>query len=102
MMMKKQGPRGFPWIGRAGRAVRRELAVLRAVLRHPRTPRVSRWLLAAALLYLASPIDIVPDWVPLLGQLDDLVLVPALVWLALVLVPRDVVAECRAAIDVDG
>jgi uncharacterized membrane protein YkvA (DUF1232 family) len=63
-------------------------------MRDPRTPRVSKWLLGAAVAYLASPVDLVPDFIPILGQLDDLVIVPTLVWLATRLVPGDVVAEC--------
>lgn len=65
------------------------------VVKDPRTPRVSKWLLGAALVYLASPVDLVPDFIPVLGQLDDLVIVPGLVWLATRFIPRGVVAECR-------
>ena len=68
------------------------------VVRDPRTPRVSKWLLGAALAYLASPVDLVPDFIPILGQLDDLVIVPTLIWLATRFVPRDVVAECRVKV----
>lgn len=70
--------------------LKRELSVVRAVYSDPRTPRVSRWLLGLALAYVVSPIDLVPDFVPLLGQLDDLIVVPALIFLAFRLVPREV------------
>jgi carbonic anhydrase len=56
---------------------------------------VSKWLLGAALDYLASPVDLIPDFVPVLGQLDDLVIVRGLVRLAMRFIPREVVAECR-------
>jgi uncharacterized membrane protein YkvA (DUF1232 family) len=56
---------------------------------------VSKWFLGAALLYLASPVDLVPDFVPVLGQLDDLLIVPGLVWLATRFIPPGVVAKCR-------
>ncbi|MCX6083927.1 MAG: DUF1232 domain-containing protein [Caldiserica bacterium] len=75
--------------------IRREVRVWFLVLKDSRTPRVSKWLLGAALAYLASPVDLVPDFIPVLGQLDDLVIVPGLVWLATRFIPRGVVAECR-------
>jgi len=75
--------------------IRREVRVWFLVLKDPRTPRVSKWLLGAALAYLASPVDLIPDFIPILGQVDDLVIVPGLVWLATRFIPRAVIAECR-------
>ncbi len=85
--------------GRIGAWLRRcrdELAFWRRVLAHPDTPRSVRWLVGLALMYLAWPIDLVPDWIPLLGQLDDIVLVGLALWLALRLLPAPVLAQCRA------
>jgi len=79
----------------AVKRVRREVRVWSLVLKDPRTPRVSKVLLGAALAYLVSPVDLVPDFIPVLGQLDDLVIVRGLVWLAMRSIPRAVVAECR-------
>lgn len=79
-------------------SIRTEIGVYRRVLQHPRTPRLSRWLLGFALLYLVSPIDLIPDWLPVLGQLDDLVFVPYLVRLALRGIPPEVINECRREI----
>ena len=73
----------------------REISYYRALLKHPRTPRVSRWFLAAAIAYFISPIDLIPDAIPILGQLDDLLIVPTLIYLALAFIPSDVKAECR-------
>jgi len=72
-----------------------ELKVLRLVLKHPRTPLLAKVLLGAAVGYLLLPFDLIPDWVPVLGYLDDLVVVPVLIVLALKLVPDEVIEECR-------
>ena len=79
-----------------GRGLRREFRVYRAVLRDPRTPRLARLLLWLALGYVLLPFDLVPDFLPVVGHLDDLVVVPALVFVALRMVPPEVAAEARA------
>jgi uncharacterized membrane protein YkvA (DUF1232 family) len=63
--------------------------------RHPRTPLGAKLLAAAVAAYAFSPIDLIPDFIPVLGLLDDLVLVPAGVWLSLKLIPPEVMLECR-------
>ncbi len=79
-----------------------ELDVYRRILKHPKTPRAAKWLLGMAIAYAASPIDLIPDFIPVLGHLDDLIVVPALIMLALRLIPKDVVQECRRAASAQG
>jgi uncharacterized membrane protein YkvA (DUF1232 family) len=76
-------------------AIKQEITVYQLVMRHPRTPWLARGLLGLAVAYFLSPIDLIPDPIPVLGQLDDLLIVPGLVGLAMKLIPKDVVAECR-------
>lgn len=63
--------------------------------RDPRTPRHVRLLVAAVVAYALSPIDLIPDFIPVLGYLDDLVLVPLGIALAIKMIPSEVLEECR-------
>lgn len=75
---------------------RSEVAIYRSVMADPRCPRLSRWLLRLAVVYALSPVDLIPDFIPILGHLDDLLLVPLLVWLALRAIPKDLILEHRS------
>ncbi len=77
-------------------ALKRELRVYRLVLRDRRTPRLSKLLLGLAIAYAVLPFDLIPDFIPIVGQLDDILIVGLLVALALRMVPRDVISSCRA------
>ena len=81
------------------RRMKREFLALSLALADPRTPWTARLLGALVLAYAASPIDLVPDFIPLLGYLDDLLLVPIGLWLVLRLVPPRVLEEARGRVD---
>ena len=80
-------------LGDLARTVKARLDGYRNLAADPRTPRISRWLLGAAVGYVLMPFDLIPDWIPLLGHLDDLVIVPLLLYLALRQIPEAVRAE---------
>ena len=82
------------WKARA-RALKRETYALSLACRDPRVPWYAKVLAAAVVAYALSPIDLIPDFVPVLGYLDDLLLVPLGLALALRLIPVPVMAECR-------
>jgi uncharacterized membrane protein YkvA (DUF1232 family) len=82
-----------------GKRIAVEISFYRQILVHPDTPWLSRILLGAAIAYFVSPIDLLPDVIPVIGQLDDLIIVPGLVWLAFRLIPAEVIADCRKSID---
>ena len=63
--------------------------------RHPGTSWPVKLLVAAIVAYALSPIDLIPDFVPVLGYLDDLILIPLGLALAIKLIPKPVMAECR-------
>ncbi len=65
-------------------------------MRDPRTPWAARLLAGLVVAYALSPIDLIPDFIPVLGYLDDLILVPAGLWLAVKLVPPAVMDDNRA------
>ncbi|MCC6613886.1 MAG: DUF1232 domain-containing protein [Anaerolineae bacterium] len=77
------------------RTVKNEIDVYRRVLRDPRTPWLARLLLGAALGYLVLPFDLIPDFIPVLGQLDDLLIVPSLIWLAARMIPQAIWDDAR-------
>ena len=79
----------------AARNLRRELTALAYAARDKRTPWAAKLLLAIVLAYAASPIDLIPDFVPVLGYLDDLLLLPLGIWLALRMIPPQVMSEAR-------
>jgi uncharacterized membrane protein YkvA (DUF1232 family) len=64
-------------------------------IRHPRSPLIAKILAGVVVAYALSPIDLIPDFIPVLGLLDDVILLPVGIWLVLKLVPPDVMAECR-------
>ena len=72
-----------------------EVAALWFCTRHPRTPPLAKALAIVVVAYAFSPIDLIPDFIPVLGYVDDLLLVPLGVWIVLKLVPADVMTECR-------
>lgn len=79
------------------RALKRDVVALWIAARDPRTPWRARLLAGAVATYALSPIDLIPDAIPVLGVLDDLLIVPAGLWLALRWVPPALMAEYRAA-----
>ncbi len=92
--MQKSGFIAF-WKQKA-QALKRQVATLYFAYCDPRTPWYAKSFAALVVAYAFSPIDLIPDFIPVLGYLDDLVLVPLGVWLALKMVPPQVMADCRA------
>jgi uncharacterized membrane protein YkvA (DUF1232 family) len=80
---------------RQAKALKQQTYALYLAYRDPRVPWYAKILLAAIVAYAFSPIDLIPDFIPVLGYLDDLVLVPLGIALAVKLIPAQVMAESR-------
>jgi uncharacterized membrane protein YkvA (DUF1232 family) len=81
------------------RSLRRDAHALWLAGRDPRTPWYAKALAVGVAAYAFSPIDLIPDIIPIVGYLDDLILVPIGIWVCLQLVPPEILAEHRAAAD---
>jgi uncharacterized membrane protein YkvA (DUF1232 family) len=82
------------WRARA-RHLKRETVALGLAYRHPDVPWYARLVVVCVVAYALSPIDLIPDVIPVLGHLDDLLLVPLGIALAIRLIPPPVMAACR-------
>lgn len=78
------------------RDLKQETYALYLVYRHPQTPWLAKLLTGIIVAYAFSPIDLIPDFIPVLGYLDDLILVPIGITLVLKMIPKDIMEECRS------
>jgi uncharacterized membrane protein YkvA (DUF1232 family) len=81
------------------RNLKRDVVALWIAARDPRVRWYVKALAAAVAAYALSPIDLIPDFIPVLGLLDDLVIVPAGIWLVVALIPPQLMAELREEAD---
>ncbi|XJZ27769.1 YkvA family protein [Bacillota bacterium Lsc_1132] len=79
--------------------LKQDLFVLGEAYKHPATPLYVKILAIIIVAYAFSPIDLIPDFIPVLGYLDDLILLPLGIMLALKLIPKDVLADCRKKVE---
>lgn len=77
-------------------ALKRESLILWFASRDARTPWPAKWLAVIIVAYALSPIDLIPDFIPVVGYLDEIVLLPGAIWLALRFVPEEVLLDARA------
>lgn len=93
------------WIDGAkqwARSIKRDVVALWIAARDPRTPMLAKTVAAAVAAYALFPIDLIPDVIPVFGYLDDLLIVPLGIILAVRLVPADLMAEFRTQASIRG
>jgi uncharacterized membrane protein YkvA (DUF1232 family) len=79
------------------RSIKRDIVALWLAARDPRVPWYAKVVAAAVAAYALSPIDLIPDFIPVVGYLDDLIIVPLGILLAVRLIPPDLMGELRSA-----
>ncbi len=79
--------------------LKREAVTLWFCTRHPQTPFAAKLLALFIVAYAFSPIDLIPDFIPIIGYLDEAILLPIGIWLTLKLIPQNVIESCRAQAD---
>ena len=85
------------WLAQRERSIRRDVLAIYLAARDPRTPWYAKALALCVAAYALSPIDLIPDFIPVLGYLDDVVIVPLGILAVLKLIPAEIMADNRAA-----
>lgn len=80
------------------RKVKNNVMVLNLALKHPKTPLYAKFFVGIIVAYILNPIDLIPDFIPVLGYLDDVIILPVGILIAINLIPGDILAECREKI----
>lgn len=92
----------FDRLKKSVRFLKREALILYLAARHPSTPLYAKIFVTCVVAYLFSPIDLIPDFIPVIGYLDDMILVPLGLWISTKIIPAYVLAECRLKADAMG
>ncbi|MCR4396410.1 MAG: DUF1232 domain-containing protein [Candidatus Saccharicenans sp.] len=88
----------FEKIKERAERLKNEVLALSLALKDRRTPLLAKILIGLTVSYALSPIDLIPDFIPVLGYVDDLLILPALIALSIKLIPREVLNDCRARV----
>jgi uncharacterized membrane protein YkvA (DUF1232 family) len=80
-------------------SIKRDMMTVYYAIKDPRTPWYAKVVAALVVGYALSPIDLIPDFIPVLGYLDDIILVPLGILITIRLIPPAVIADCRAKVD---
>lgn len=75
--------------------LKKDIPVVFIALRKKETPMIAKFFAGITIIYALSPIDLIPDFIPVLGYLDDVIILPCLIALTICLIPPDMFAECR-------
>jgi uncharacterized membrane protein YkvA (DUF1232 family) len=74
---------------------KQEIKIYQLVLKDTRTPRISKVILGVAVGYAVCPFDLIPDFIPVIGHLDDAIIIPVLIYIAIKTIPKEIIEDCR-------
>lgn len=83
----------------SAKKLKKEISVLFIAYRKKETPILAKVVALLVVSYALSPIDLIPDFIPILGYLDDIILLPLLIKLAITLIPKDILDQCREDVE---
>ena len=81
------------------KGLRTRIKVYKLVMKDTRTPKAAKVLLALAVGYTLMPFDLIPDFLPIIGHADDVIIVPLLFYLAIRMIPKEVIEECERMVE---
>lgn len=87
------------WLQAKAKQAHTAIRVYRLAFADARTPRRGKFYIGLALAYIVSPLDLIPDWIPVIGWLDELVVVPLLLAMARRTIPENVLADCHRKVE---
>jgi len=76
--------------------LKKDIGIVFIALKHKQTPWYAKALAAVTVGYALSPIDLIPDFIPVLGYLDDIIILPAMIALTIKLIPQEILNQCKA------
>ncbi|MCL2519822.1 MAG: DUF1232 domain-containing protein [Spirochaetaceae bacterium] len=83
------------WVKAKTKVLKQQITILYYIIRHPKIPFYARIPAILALIYFASPIDLIPDFIPIIGFLDDLAVLAFFIFLTYKLTPKAIIDECK-------
>ncbi len=78
--------------------IKKEISVLFCLKNRKKIPLISKIFIVIAITYALSPIDLIPDFIPVLGLIDDLLIIPVLIGLSYLFIPKSILKECRKTV----
>ncbi|MDR1148842.1 MAG: DUF1232 domain-containing protein [Spirochaetaceae bacterium] len=85
----------FAKLKEKSKQITRNLSILYIAYKRKDVPMPAKIIGAAAIIYALSPLDLIPDFIPVLGYLDDLIILPLLIYLSIIIIPKNIFEECK-------